>query len=138
MQFWVQTAGPGRRSRKSSPLARHEVVAIARKLDAIPAAAGVKPGAGAGDASDPEALAGLIRGQDAVTSALHFNVTADILLLALKQAGVTRLLVSGDAASLETGPGKRVIDAPDFPEGWKTAAMGGIALDTVRGLCLAA
>jgi uncharacterized protein len=109
----------------------HEVLAIARKPDAIPALTGVK--AAAGDASDAAALAKLIRGQDAVISALHFDVPAETLLSALKQAGVGRLLVTGGAASLEIAPGKRVIDAPEFPEAWKTAALGGIAfLDALR------
>jgi uncharacterized protein len=109
----------------------HEVLAIARKPDAIPAVAGVK--AIDGDATDTAELAKLIRGQDAVISALHFNVPAESLLSTLKQAGVGRLLVTGGAASLETAPGKRVIDKPDFPEAWKAAALGGIAfLDALR------
>lgn len=109
----------------------HEVLAIARKPDAIPAAAGVKPVAG--DASDAKALAELIRGQDAVISALNFDVTAETLLSALRQAGVGRLLVTGGAGSLEIAPGKRVVDAPDFPEEWKKASLGGIVfLDALR------
>ena len=103
----------------------HEVRAIARKPEAIAAAPGVT--AIAGDASDPAALADLIRGSDAVISALHFDVTADTLLSALRQAGVGRLLVTGGAASLEVAPGKKLIDTPDFPEAWKSFAMGGIA-----------
>lgn len=103
----------------------HEVVAIARKPDAIPAAPGVTPVAG--DAADPAALADLIRGTDAVISALHFDVSADTLLSALRQGGVGRLLVTGGAASLEVAPGRKLIDSPDFPEDWKPFAMGGIA-----------
>ena len=109
----------------------HNVVAIARKPEAIPQLPGVT--AKAGDASEPGALADLIRGSDAVISALHFDVSAETLLSALKQAGVPRLLVTGGAASLEVAPGVRVIDAPDFPEEWKGAAQGGIAfLDALR------
>lgn len=103
----------------------HEVVAIARKPDAIPAAPGVTPVAG--DAADPAALADLIRGSDAFISALHFDVSADTLLSALRQGGVGRLLVTGGAASLEIAPGRKLIDSPDFPEEWKPFAMGGIA-----------
>ncbi|WP_375398100.1 NAD(P)-dependent oxidoreductase [uncultured Sphingomonas sp.] len=111
----------------TSELARrgHEVLAIARKPEAIPAAPGVT--AVAGDASDPAVLAGLIRGSDAVVSALHFDVTAETLLSALRQAGVARLLVTGGAASLKVASGERLIDTPDFPEDWKSFAMGGIA-----------
>lgn len=109
----------------------HHVLAIARKPEAIHAGSGVTPVAG--DASDSAALADLIRGSDAVISALHFDVPAETLLSALRQAGVARLLVTGGAASLEVAPGKRLIDTPDFPEDWKVFAMGGIAfLDALR------
>lgn len=109
----------------------HQVRAIARKPEAIPVAPGVT--AVEGDASDPAALAALIQGSDAVISALHFDVTAETLLSAVRKAGVARLLVTGGAASLETAPGKRLIDAPDFPEDWKPFAMGGIDfLDALR------
>lgn len=108
----------------------HQVLAIARKPEAIPQLPGVI--AKAGDAASP-ALADLIRGADAVISALHFDVPAETLLSALKQAGVPRLLVTGGAASLEVAPGVRVIDDPAFPEEWKGAALGGIAfLDALR------
>lgn len=110
----------------------HEVIAIARKPEAIPALPGVT--AKAGDASEPAALAELIRGADAVISAIHFDVPAATLLSALKQAGVGRLLVTGGAASLEVAPGVRLIDTPEFPEAWKGAAQGGIAfLDALKG-----
>ncbi|MBO9707122.1 MAG: NAD(P)-dependent oxidoreductase [Caulobacter sp.] len=110
----------------------HQVLAIARKPEAIPAAPGVT--AVAGDASDPAALAELIRGADAVISALHFDVPATTLLSALRQAGVGRLLVTGGAASLEVAPGKRLIDTPEFPAEWKPVAQAGIAfLNDLRG-----
>lgn len=109
----------------------HEVVAIARKPEAIPRLPGVT--AQAGDVASPFALADLIRGADAVISALHFDVPAATLLAALREAGVPRLLVTGGAASLETAPGKRVIDDPTFPAEWKDMALGGIAfLDALR------
>ncbi|WP_029934083.1 NAD(P)-dependent oxidoreductase [Sphingomonas sp. UNC305MFCol5.2] len=109
----------------------HEVIAIARKPEAIPQLPGVTPRAG--DAASPSALAQLIRGTDAVISALHFDVSAATLLAALREADVPRLLVTGGAASLEVAPGKRVIDDPAFPEEWKGAALGGIAfLDSLR------
>lgn len=111
----------------------HQVVAIARKPEAIPAGDGVS--AVQGDASDPAALAGLIAGVDAVISALHFDVSAQTLLSALRQAGVGRLLVTGGAASLKLPSGERLIDGPDFPAEWKGAAMGGITfLDDLRGV----
>ena len=109
----------------------HAVTAIARKPEAIPAADGVTPVAG--DASDDAALAELIKGSDAVISALHFDVPAETILTALKTAGVPRLLVTGGAASLEVEPGVRLIDTPEFPEEWKGMAQGGIVfLDALR------
>lgn len=109
----------------------HEVIAIARKPGAIPHVPGVT--AVAGDASDPTALADLIRGSEAVISGLHFDVSAGTLLSALRQAGVPRLLVTGGAASLEVAPSKRLIDSPDFPEEWREMALDGIAfLDDLK------
>lgn len=109
----------------------HEVTAIARKPEAIPQLPGVTPRRG--DAASPAALVELIRGTDAVISALHFDVPAATLLAALREAGVPRLLVTGGAASLEVAPGKRVIDDPDFPAEWKDIALAGIAfLDALR------
>ena len=109
----------------------HAVTAIARKPEAIPAADGVTPVAG--DASDDAALAELIKGSDAVISALHFDVPAETILTALKTAGVPRLRVTGGAASLEVAPGVRLIDTPEFPEEWKGMAQGGIVfLDALR------
>lgn len=109
----------------------HAVVAVARKPEAIPALSGVTPVAG--DASDSAALAEIIKGSDAVISALHHDVTAETLLSALKAAGVPRLLVTGGAGSLEVAPGVRLIDTPDFPEAFKPYALPGVAfLDDLR------
>ncbi len=109
----------------------HEVTAIARKPEAIAAAPGVT--AVAGDATNPDALAGLITGADAVISALHFDVTAQTLLSAVKVAGVSRLLITGGAASLEVAPGMILFEAMDLPEEWKPAILGGITfLNEIR------
>jgi hypothetical protein len=62
-----------------------------------------------------------------IVSALHFDVTADMLLSALRQAGVRRLLVTGGAGSLEVAPGVALIDTPEFPQEWKAFAEGGVA-----------
>ena len=109
----------------------HRVTAIARHPDRIPVADGITPVAG--DARDSAALATLLHGHDAVVSALHFDVTADMLLSALRQAGVRRLLVTGGAGSLEVAPGVALIDTPEFPQEWKAFAEGGVAfLDALR------
>ena len=102
----------------------HEVVAIARTPGSITATTGITPVNA--DASDPTALAGILRGSDAVISALTFEVSAQMLLTALRQAGIRRLLVTGGAASLKNDRGERMIDAADFPETWKPVAMRGV------------
>ncbi|WP_260921619.1 NAD(P)-dependent oxidoreductase [Novosphingobium sp. 9] len=109
----------------------HEVLALARHPEKIPTAAGITPLAA--DAGDPAALAPLIAGCNAVVSALHFDVTAETLLSAIRSAGVPRLLVTGGAASLLGPDGQRLIDSPDFPAEWKPMAMGGIVfLDVLK------
>jgi putative NADH-flavin reductase len=109
----------------------HEVLAIDQNPDAVPQAPEVTPVAG--DAFDPAALSKLLKGSDAVISALRFDVPAATLLSAVRQAGVTRLLVTGGAGSLEVAPGVRLIDAPNFPDEAKPFVMGGITfLDDLR------
>ncbi|WP_338244374.1 NAD(P)-dependent oxidoreductase [Aurantiacibacter hainanensis] len=95
----------------------HTVTGIARKPEAIPEADGVT--AKAGDASNPDELAPLLEGADAVISAIHFNVSCDTLLSAVRQAGVDRLLVMGGAASLNGPDGVMLYDSPNFPENLK-------------------
>lgn len=109
----------------------HSVLGISRHSENIPQLEGVT--AREGDASDAEALAGLIKGVDAVISALHFDITAEHLLGAVKAAGVNRLLVMGGAASLKGADGVRLYDSPTFPEEIKPYVIGGIHfLDALR------
>ena len=109
----------------------HQVIGISRHPENIPVADGIT--AVRGDAANAEELADLIKGVDAVISALHFDVTADVLLGAVKQAGVPRLLVMGGAASLNGPDGVRVFDSPTFPEHIKPFVIGGIHfLDAIR------
>ena len=110
----------------------HTVTAVARKPDAIPTGPNITPVAG--DASDANALVALIKGSDAVISALHHDIPATTILSALRSAGVPRLLVTGGASSLEVAPGVKLIDTPEFPEEWKVFAHNGIVfLDDLRG-----
>lgn len=87
------------------------------------------------DAGQPAQLAPLLAGHEAVISALKFATTdAAALLAAVKQAGVTRLLVVGGAATLEVAPGHMLLDAPGFPAAYRPEAEGGRRfLDTLRG-----
>lgn len=84
-----------------------------------------------GDAADPASYAAALRGADAAIASLsarkekdHAAVArnAGILLDALAKAGVKRFAWVGGAGSLESAPGKRVIDDPNFPAAWKPEA----------------
>ena len=102
----------------------HEVIAIGRNAETLPRGASIEQRVG--DASDADALPGLIAGADAVISALHFDVPAATLLGAVKQAGVDRLLVMGGAASLTNPDGVRVFDSEGFPDFLKPIVKPGI------------
>src|ERR1700748_1147970 len=45
------------------------------------------------------------------------------LMNGLKQAHVKRLIIVGGAGSLEVAPGLQLVDTPDFPPAYKTAAL---------------
>ncbi|MBS62064.1 NAD(P)-dependent oxidoreductase [Salinisphaera sp.] len=112
----------------------HQITAIARHPDRIAALPDVT--AVQGDANDRAALAALLKGHDAVISAVHFTASdAATLVGAVRDAGVSRYLVVGGAGSLEVAPGEKVIDQPDFPEAYKPeASAGGVFLDYLRGV----
>ncbi|GAB2779375.1 NAD(P)-dependent oxidoreductase [Halomonas shantousis] len=112
----------------------HRVTAIARYPDRIAALPGVTPRQG--DANDRQTLGALLKGHDAVISALPFTASdVRTLVGAVRDAGVTRYLVVGGAGSLEVAPGEKVIDQPDFPEAYKPEARaGGEFLDFLRGV----
>lgn len=102
----------------------HKVTAIARHPDQIPTLPGVSPVKG--DVFDKEGLTGLLKGHDAVISAVHFTASdPHILVDAVRTSGVKRYIVVGGAGSLEVAPGVRLIDAPDFPEAYRAEAVGG-------------
>jgi uncharacterized protein len=96
------------------------------------------------DAADPEAVARLAAGHDAVVAAIGpkpgaavpgdaFSGPAHGLIEGMRRAGVRRLLVLGGAGSLEVASGRRVVDGPDFPDAWKPNALGQAeALDIYR------
>lgn len=112
----------------------HTVTGIARNT------ADVAPRAGltvkAGDAAKADALMPLLRGHDAVVSAMRFGGGSDAatVIAVVKQAGVPRLLVVGGAGSLEVAPGVALIDSPNFPAAYKAEAQAGREfLNTLRG-----
>jgi uncharacterized protein len=109
------------------------VTAIARnpeKIAALPQVTAKK-----GDVSDKNGLAALIKGHDAVVSAVHFaGSDARTLIEAVRASGAKRYLVVGGAGSLEVAPGKRLVDQPDFPAAYKAEALKGAEfLDLLKG-----
>lgn len=102
----------------------HQVSAIARSPEKVPALPGVT--AVAGDVNDGTGLAALLAGHDAVVSSMRFLDTPfDVLVEAVRASGVKRFLVVGGAGSLEVAPGQRLVDQPDFPAQYKAEALRG-------------
>ena len=110
----------------------HQVTAIARNTEKIAKGAGVTPLAV--DALDEAALAGALKGHDAVISSVHFTASdPKVLIGAVKQSAVPRYLVVGGAGSLEVAPGVKLFDTPQFPAIYLTEAKAGAAfLDLLK------
>lgn len=110
----------------------HEVTAVSRS-GALP------PGDGAGlvpvaaDAREPGAVARLATGHDVVVSALApprdgtppvrpFLALVRAVFDGVREAGVRRLLLTGGAGTLRSGPGTELMDSVGFPEHLKPEA----------------
>jgi putative NADH-flavin reductase len=98
-----------------------------------------------GDATDASSVAGVALGADAIVSAISprpnarglpapsLAAAAKALLTGARKAKVNRVLVVGGAGSLELAPGKRLMDAPGFPDAYKAEAKEGAdSLDVYR------
>lgn len=120
----------------------HQVTAVVRDPAKYPDLAAGSVTVMAGDAADPAGVAAAVAGHDAVISSIYredidptelYEGTARALLAGLGKAGVGRLVAVGLAATLETEPGVRVLDTPDFPESFRTFALGHAAgLEVLR------
>ncbi|MFI8519604.1 NAD(P)-dependent oxidoreductase [Streptomyces sp. NPDC085481] len=89
-----------------------------------------------GDVTDPVSVSALAAGHAAavntsvrldVPSEEYFTAAAKALVAGLPAAGVRRLVTVGIGATLETAPGVRVMDAPEFPEQFRTFSQGHVA-----------
>jgi putative NADH-flavin reductase len=90
-----------------------------------------------GDATEADDVARVVKGADAVVSAISprpnarglpapsLSANARALIAGLRAAGVKRVLSVGGASSLEVAPGKVLADQPDFPEAYKAEAREG-------------
>lgn len=110
----------------------HQVTAIARRPETItklPGVTGQK-----GDVFDRPGLVQLLKGHDAVISAVRFRQSDPKLLIdAVKESGVKRYFVVGGASSLEVAPGVKLFDTPQFPAAYRAeAAKGTEFLDLLR------
>ena len=110
----------------------HAVTAIARDPSRLTSRTGMS--ATLGDVTKPDALLPLLKGHDAIISALRFQGTDPQQLIDLvRRSGVKRYLVVGGAASLEVAPGQLLLDTPHFPPAFKAEASAGKAfLDALR------
>ena len=119
----------------------HQVTAVARDTTKIISSADGLTVA-AGDVTDPSIVAELSTGADVVVSAIAppraadadpkgaLLAAADGLIDGLSPIGedAPLLIVVGGAGSLETSPGVRLVDAPDFGELYKPEALAQAAV----------
>lgn len=116
------TGGVGSRLTKEALSRGHQVTAIARKANELPAQAGLTTKAIS--YTDAGALVDAIKGKDAVLLAVKFQSgDGEQILKTIKQAHPKRLLAVGGAGSLEAKPGLDVVDTPDFPDAYKGEAL---------------
>jgi putative NADH-flavin reductase len=130
------TGNVGKRVVAESLRRGHEVIGVVRDPAAVrspdPRVKLVK-----GDATDAESVAKVVKGADAVVSAISprpnargmaapsLSKNSRALIEGLRKAGVKRVLYVGGASSLEVAPGKALADLPDFPDAYKEEAREG-------------
>jgi putative NADH-flavin reductase len=90
-----------------------------------------------GDATNAESVAEVVRGAEAVVSAISprpnarglpqpkLAENARALIAGLRRAGTRRVLYVGGASTLEIAPGRQLLDEPTFPEAYKAEALEG-------------
>ena len=90
-----------------------------------------------GNATDAASVAEVVRGADAVVSAISprpnarglpqpkLADNARAIIAGLRRAGVRRVLYVGGASTLEIAPGRQLVDEPDFPAQYKAEALEG-------------
>ena len=105
----------------------HTVTAVVRNAAKLSASDSVRPVEA--DATDPEVLAGLASGKDAVISAYNpgwknprlYEDTLENypkIVEGVRASGVKRLLIVGGAGTLFVKPGVRLIDTGTLPAEW--------------------
>ena len=119
----------GQRIAREARARGHQVTAVVRHPADVEGVEGVS--VVQGDVTDPTGVARVVRGADAVVSAVSprggqpfsmLSRAAHALIEGMKQAGLKRLVVVGGAGSLQAPEGGRVMDRPSFPTAWKPFA----------------
>jgi len=129
--------GRGGRRVVAEALSRgHAVTAVVRVPGRYPDLGGNGVTVVAGDVTDADSVASVAVGHDAaINSVYRADVDAEefyangarALVAGLGEAGVRRLVVVGIGSILETSPGVRFIDAPDFPADWRPFNLARVA-----------
>ena len=130
------TGNVGKRVTAEALRRGHDVVGVVRDPAAVqspdPGVRLVK-----GDATNADNVAEVVRGADAVVSAISprpnarglpapsLAANSRALIAGLRKAGVQRVLYVGGASSLEVAPGIALADTPEFPEIYKEEAREG-------------
>jgi putative NADH-flavin reductase len=138
------TGNIGRRIAAEALRRGHSVTGVVRDPDKVESPDARVPLV-QGDATDAESVAKAARGADAIVSAISprpnprglpapsLATAAKALIDGARKASVRRLVVVGGAGSLEVAPGKRLMDAPGFPDAYKAEAKEGAdSLDVYR------
>ena len=130
------TGNIGRRTTAEALRRGHEVIGVVRDPASV-ASPDARVRLVQGDATNPESVAEIVRGADAVVSAISprpnarglpapsLSTNARAMIAGLRKAGVERVLFVGGASSLEVAPGKALGDEPDFPAAYKAEAQEG-------------
>ena len=130
------TGNVGRRIAAEALRRGHDVVGVVRDPAAV-----MTPDSRVrlvqGDATNAESVAEVVRGADAVVSAISprpnarglpqpkLAENARALIAGLRQAGTRRVLYVGGASTLEIAPGRQLLDEPSFPKAYKAEGLEG-------------
>ena len=130
------TGNVGRRVAAEALSRGHEVVGVVRDPGSV-AASDPRVRLVKGDATKADSVAEIVKGADAVVSAISprpnarglaapsLVANARALIAGLRRAGVKRVLFVGGAGSLEVAPGQQLVDQPGFPEAYRAEALEG-------------
>ncbi|MFD7668870.1 NAD(P)-dependent oxidoreductase [Streptomyces sp. NPDC059788] len=136
-------AGRGGRRTVAEAVSRgHEVTAVVRDPAKYPDLGKNGVTVAAGDVTDAESIAAVAAGHDAaIVSVYRSDVPADqfygtvarAMLAGLEKAGVGRMVVLGIGTLLESAPGVRFMDQPEFPRDYMPFNLGrAVELDVLK------